>query len=147
MFFYLNFLINIFTPWSGYVKIKQYIKITKGGRLFMDFRPDIDAHLAAKKRQYTKKKKRMKRLLAVLLIITILAVWALIGFIAYRLISDNSPTPPPAVSTGEVTEEIPVESTPPVTVATAAPKTVTLTLNEDDIHRGNLILVSFVRDA
>lgn len=112
----------------------------------MDFRPDIDAHLAAKKRQYTKKKKRAKRLLAALLIITILAIWALIGFIAYRLINDNSPTPP-QITTGEVTEEIPPETTPEVTVATSAPETVKVSLSQDDVSRGNLILVSFVRDA
>ncbi|MBR5538686.1 MAG: M15 family metallopeptidase [Clostridia bacterium] len=113
----------------------------------MDFRPDIDAHLAAKKRQYNKRKKRIKRLLCALLIITILAVWTLIGFIAYRLIIDNSPTPPPAVSTSEVTVQLPEETTPPVTVVTEAPKTVKVTFDKEDIARGNLILVSFVRDA
>ena len=113
----------------------------------MDFRPDIDAHLAAKKRQYNKRNKRIKRLLCALLIITILAVWALIGFIAYRLISDNSPPVLPAVSTSEVTEQIPAETTLPVTVATEAPKTVKVTFDREDVARGNLILVSFVRDA
>ncbi len=112
----------------------------------MDFRPDIDAHLAAKRRQYTKKKNRLKRLITAILIITILAIWALIGFIAYRLINDNSPSPLPPETT-DMTEPLPPETEIPVTVATEEPKTEHITIGAENITRGNLILVSFVRDA
>lgn len=112
----------------------------------MDFRPDIDAHLAAKRRQYTKKKTRLKRLITAVLIITILAIWALIGFIAYRLINDNSPSPLPPGTTA-VTEPLPPETEIPVTVATEEPKTENITIGKESIARGNLILVSFVRNA
>lgn len=112
----------------------------------MDFRPDIDAHLAAKRRQYAKKKNRLKRLVTVILVLTILAIWGLIGFIAYRLMQTNSPQnnePQIAVTT------IPpvAETTPEITVVTEEPKTADVTISADSITRGSLILVSFVRGA
>nr|MBQ5811722.1 M15 family metallopeptidase [Clostridia bacterium] len=112
----------------------------------MDFRPDMDAHLAAKKRMYTKKRKRTKALLVSLLIITIIAVWTLIGFIAYRLLSSNTPTPPTPAETTADKGFIPEETYAPMTVATEPPKTMEVTFSRDDTKRGSLILVSFTRD-
>ena len=111
----------------------------------MDFRPDMDAHLAAKKRMYTRKRKRAKVLLVSLLLITIVAVWALIGFIAYRLISDNTPhIPPETVATDNIF--VPDETAPITIVTTEAPKTVDVTFTREDTNKGELILISFARD-
>ncbi len=112
----------------------------------MDFRPDMDAHLAAKRRQYNKRKNRARKLLVTVIVLTIIAIWALIGFIAYKLMQSGDVTPPPT-TTPAVTDAVPVETTPPVTVATEEPSTFDITLSQSDVHRGQLILVSLVRDA
>lgn len=117
----------------------------------MNFRPDLDAHLAAKKRRYARQKRRARTILITLLCITIAAVWALIITVAIRL-SDSMDLPEvpeipeipaatasPAVTTPPVTE-------PPVTVATAPPDTVPVTVDRSMVTKGSLILVSAMLD-
>ena len=110
----------------------------------MDFRPDIDAHLAAKKRQYARQKKRAKTILVILLCITIVAVWVLIGAIALRLAGESySPLP---VLTTPATTTAPAPSTDPVTtqapVVTQPPETETILIESSEITKGSLILIS-----
>ncbi len=107
----------------------------------MDRRPDMDALAAAKRRQYVKKEKRKRRIFVALLAVTILAVWGVIIFALYRL---WAPVARPSVTEGttEVTPEITTVRTPTGTVVTEAPRTETITLTADDVHRGDLILVS-----
>ena len=109
----------------------------------MDFRPDMDAHLAAKKRQYARQRKRAKTILVLLLCITILASWVLIGVIALRLMgAPYSPThtvTTPALTTDS---EAPASTTTAVPVTTVAPEYDTLLVEKGDITSGTLILVS-----
>lgn len=108
----------------------------------MDRRPDMDALAAAKRRQYVKKKKRERVIIVSLLLVTILAVWGLIFSILYQL---RASTLPPPVETGSTEALPPVETTarlPQETIATAPPTTQSLTLTADDLHTGDLILVS-----
>lgn len=109
----------------------------------MDFRPDMDAHLAAKKRQYARQKKRAKTIVVILLIITIVAVWGLIAAIAVRLSG--------GFSLGGTTDVLPVVTTtaPPEmpkttaqSVQTAPPDMQTITIERSQLSRGTLILVS-----
>lgn len=115
----------------------------------MDYRPDMDAHLAAKKRQYARQKKRARTILITLLCITIAAVWGLIIAVAVRL-SESVELPEiptlPAVTTAPAQPEVPEETEPPVTVATAPPDTVAVALDRTMIGRGSLILVSALLD-
>ena len=107
----------------------------------MDRRPDMDALAAAKRRQYVKKEKRKHRILAALLTVTILAVWGIIIFALYSLWAPVS-LPPVTEGTTESTPEITTARTSTGTVVTEAPRTQSLTLTADDVHRGDLILVS-----
>lgn len=109
----------------------------------MDFRPDMDAHLAAKKRQYARQRKRAKVILVTLLCITIAAVWILIAAIAYRLMgSEDLPEIPVLTTADTTTLGGAVTTDPPVTVATAPPGTVTVKLDRSMVGKGSLILVS-----
>ena len=107
----------------------------------MDRRPDMDALAAAKRRQYVKKEKRKHRILAALLTVTILAVWGIIIFALYSLWAPVS-LPPVTEGTTASTPEITTARTSTGTVVTEAPRTQSLTLTADDVHRGDLILVS-----
>ena len=107
----------------------------------MDRRPDMDALAAAKRRQYVKKEKRKHRILAALLTVTILAVWGIIIFALYSLWAPVSLTPVTEGTTAS-TPEITTARTSTGTVVTEAPRTQSLTLTADDVHRGDLILVS-----
>ena len=114
----------------------------------MDFRPDMDAHLAAKKRQYAQQKRRARIILITLLCITIAAIWALIIAVAVRLANDTElPELPelPVITTAPAVTAPPVTE-PPVTVATAPPDTVPVTLDRTMVTRGSLILVSALLD-
>lgn len=114
----------------------------------MDYRPDMDAHLAAKKRQYQRQKKRARTILITLLCITIAAIWALIIAVAIRL-SDSAELPDVPdlpVYTAPVLPETPAATTPAVTVATAPPSTVAVTLERSMVTKGSLILVSALLD-
>lgn len=114
----------------------------------MDFRPDMDAHLAAKKRQYARQRNRAKGILAALLCITIVAVWVLIGVIAYRLMGNNDLPELPVLTTAADTTGAAGNATtePPVTVETKAPDTVAVPLDRTMIGKGSLILVSAMLD-
>ena len=106
----------------------------------MDFRPDMDAHLAEKKRQYVRKKKKTKRIIIALMCIAILTVWILIGLAAYRILENNSHGD--NGTTPAVTSTVPLY-TEPVTVTTTAPKNeLKITIEREQIGRGSLILVS-----
>ncbi len=109
----------------------------------MDFRPDMDAHSAAKKRQYARQRKRAKIILITLLCIMILAVWALIGVTAYFL-SQNARPNGPAITTSA--SDLPPVTTAPVTteapVTTAPVETETVIIEREQLARGSLILVS-----
>ena len=109
----------------------------------MDFRPDMDAHLAAKKRQYARQKKRRKAIIVVLLCIMIAAVWALIGVSAY-LISQNlypaETTQKVPDKTDPVTDRVPVTTAPAVTTVPIEMQTVLI--EKEQISRGTLILIS-----
>ncbi len=110
----------------------------------MDFRPDMDALLAAKKRQYAKQKKRAKIIVITLLCITIVAVWILIGAIAVRLAGSVDRPAQTTVST-TLPAVLPTqtgESTTALTVATAAPEMQTVRIPKEQVSRGSLILVS-----
>lgn len=112
----------------------------------MDRRPDMDALAAAKRRQYVKKKKREHVIIVSLLIVTILAVWGLIFSILYHL---RASTLPPVETEITDTTLPPVETTarpPQETIATAPPQTQSITLTADDLHKGDLILVSTLLD-
>ena len=109
----------------------------------MNFRPDMDAHLAAKKRQYARQKKRKKAIIVTLLCVMIAAVWALIGVSAYLISQSMYPAettaplstdPQPPVATD------PVTTAPPVTTQPVEMQTVLI--ERDRIASGTLILVS-----
>lgn len=111
----------------------------------MDFRPDMDAHLAAKKRQYARQKKRAKVIVITLLCITIAAVWGLIGAIAVRLAdsvdrpSVTTASTPALTDAPSVTDAI---ATTAATVATEAPDMQTVLIEKNQVTRGSLILIS-----
>ena len=110
----------------------------------MDYRPDMDAHLAAKKRQYAKRKKRGKIILIVLLCITIAAVWALIGVIAVRLAGSVDRPVQTTVSAPTLTAEpaITGETTTAPIIETKAPDMQTVLIEKEQVAKGSLILVS-----
>ncbi len=117
----------------------------------MDFRPDMDAHLAAKKRQYVKKKKRTKQILILLACIGAILLAAMFFIFGNKIVyfftsvSDNGGTgenaggevigdtaPPESEQTTEITTE-------PISQSR---ETVEVTVRREDIYRGTLILVS-----
>lgn len=116
-------------------------------RGIMDFRPDMDAHLAAKKRQYVKRKKRIRTVLVLLIILTILAVWAIIGVTLYRLLRDEETPDTTAQSLPQTSETLPMTE-PTETQATITtrppkdPEEKKVTVSNTQIGRGTLILVS-----
>lgn len=122
----------------------MYAAASGGMEIDMDFRPDMDAHLAAKKRQYARRKKRGKIILIVLLCITIAAVWALIGVIAVRLAGSvdrplqTTASTPPLTDVPAVTDAVTTEPK----VETQAPDMQTVLIEKAQIGRGTLILVS-----
>lgn len=112
----------------------------------MQYRPDMDAHLAAKKRQYVRRKRRAKAILVTLLCITIAAVWALIIAVAMRLSKQEDLPDFSALTSETPVSDTPVATTPAVTVVTAPPDTVSVKLDASMIGKGSLILVSSVVD-
>lgn len=113
----------------------------------MQYRPDMDAHLAAKKRQYARQKQRAKVIFITLLSITIAAVWALIITVAVRLAQQQ--TPPEAmqvttVATENTAPDVPVTTAPPETTAPSNLQSVLL--DTDMVYKGSLILVSSMLD-
>lgn len=77
----------------------------------MNYHSEPDAHLLAKKRQYIKRTKRLKTFVIAFICVTIVAIWALIGWAAYKLSQDHMPAETTATSvttaeTAAVTEEV-----------------------------------------
>lgn len=109
----------------------------------MNYHGEPDAHLLAKKRQYIKKTKKLKTFVIALISVTILAVWALIGWAAYKLSQDYSP----AETTAAV---VTVTETAAVTEKEAVlggsfyegSERETLEIAENQIYSGTLILVT-----
>ncbi len=109
----------------------------------MNYHGEPDAHLLAKKRQYIKKTKKLKTFIIIFVCVTILAVWALIGWAAYKLSQDYSPAETTAV----------IETTA-ATVAVTEEEVVsggsfyegvareTLEISKNQIYNGSLIIVT-----
>ena len=108
----------------------------------MDRRPDMDALAAAKRRQYVKQEKRKHRILVTLLAVTILAIWGVIIFALYKLWAPVALPPVTTEATAEVTPAVTTSRVPTGTLETEPPLTEAVTLTADDVHRGDLILVS-----
>ena len=108
----------------------------------MDRRQDMDALAAAKRRQYVKKEKRKHRIIVTLLCVTILAIWGLIIAILYNLWRPATVPTPVSEETTTAISEATTARTSTGTVVTEPPRTETLTLAAEDVHRGELILVS-----
>lgn len=104
----------------------------------------MDAHLAAKKRQYARKKKRGKIILIILLCITIAAVWALIGVIAMRLAGsvDRPAQTTVSVPTTTAAPVVTGETTTAPVMQTQAPDMQTVLIEKEQVSSGSLILVS-----
>ena len=109
----------------------------------MNYHDQPDAHLLAKKRQYIKKTKKLKTFVIILISVTILAVWALIGWAAYKLSQDYSPAETTTVAettaaTAAVTEEVPAV----VGSFYEGAARNTLEISRNQIYNGSLIIVT-----
>ena len=116
----------------------------------MDRKPDMNAHLAAKKRQYVKRKKRLRTVIILLSIALLLALWVGIAAVAYRsargsdMFTDLKNALAEKLIRPAQTEVVTTApETKPVTVLPEPERSfVQITLPNTDIHQGDLILIS-----
>ncbi len=111
----------------------------------MNYNNEPDAHLLAKRRQYMKKTKRLKTFVIAFICVTILAVWVLIGWAAYKLSQNYMPPEETVTSTAEITQTEYVTEEPII----ASPDsfyegnvTEKLALDKKQMYAGSLILVT-----
>ena len=117
----------------------------------MNYRPEEpDAHLVAKKRQYAKKKKQFKTIVIAIICITIVAVWILIGWTAYKLSETYNPKKDKTKAETTTALEINTTITPekeqtPDSFYGSSDKTK-ITIPRSQIYSGSLIIVKNEED-
>ncbi len=111
----------------------------------MSYNTEPDAHLLAKKRQYIKQTKKLKIFVITLVCITIVAVWGLIGWAAYKLSEDYAPPKETEQTTVLQSETVAITEEPLVVESDSfydGGARQNLKLDKNQIYSGSLILVT-----